>query len=158
MEKVSQIWFNIQGILFPFMEKEIEEPLTEKLKQLVATLELIRIEDFVHIPNYWLGQSPKNRKQIARSFVAKAVYNMTTTRELIDRLKTTPALRRICGWEKTSQIPHESSFSRAFAEFAQNGIAQIVHESLVEQHLRDHLIGHISRDSTMLCFDLGIRT
>ena len=85
MEKVSQIWFNIQGISFPFMEKEIEEPLTEKLKQLVATLELIRIEDFVHIPNYWLGQSPKNRKQIARSFVAKAVYNMTTTRELIDR-------------------------------------------------------------------------
>jgi len=150
MEKVSQIWFNIQGILFPFMEKEIEEPLTEKLKRLVATLELIRIEDFVHIPNYWLGQSPKNRKQIARSFVAKAVYNMTTTRELIDRLKTTPALRRICGWEKASQIPHESSFSRAFAEFAQNGTSQVVHESLVEQHLRDHLIGHISRDSTAI--------
>jgi len=124
MRKISQIWFNIQGFLFPFIEKEIEEPLTEKLKQLVATLELIRVEDFVHIPEYWLGQSPKNRKQIARSFVAKAVYNMTTTRGLIDRLKTTPALRRICGWEKASQIPHESSFSRAFAEFAQNGIAQ----------------------------------
>jgi hypothetical protein len=75
---------------------------------------------------------------------------MATTRELIDRLKTTPALRRICGWEKASQIPHESSFSRAFAEFAQNGIAQIVHESLVEQHLRDHLVGHISRDSTSI--------
>jgi len=150
MRKLSQIWFNIQGFLFPFIEKEIEEPLTEKLKQLVATLELIRIEDFVHIPEYWLGQSPKNRKQIARSFVAKAVYNMTTTRGLIDRLKTTPALRRICGWEKASQIPHESSFSRAFAEFAQNGIAQIVHESLVVQHLRDHLVGHISRDSTSI--------
>lgn len=107
MRKISQIWFNIQGFLFPFIEKEIEEPLTERLKQLVATLELIRIEDFVHIPEYWLGQSPKNRKQIARSFVAKAVYNMTTTRGLIDRLKTTPALRRICGWEKASQIPHE---------------------------------------------------
>jgi hypothetical protein len=59
MKKVSQIWFNIQGFLFPFIEKEIEEPLTEKLKQLVATLELLRIEDFVHIPEYWLGQSPK---------------------------------------------------------------------------------------------------
>ena len=147
MKKVSQIWFNIQGFLFPFMEKEIEEPLTEKLKQLVATLELIRIEDFVHIPNYWPGQSPKNRKKIARSFVAKAVYNMATTRELIDRLKTTPALRRICGWEKASQIPHESSFSRAFAEFAQNGIAKIVHESFIKQHLEGHIVGHISRDS-----------
>ena len=150
MKKISQIWFNIQGFLFPFMEKEIEEPLTEKLKQLVATLELIRIEDFVHIPEYWLGQSPRNRKQIARSFVAKAIYNMATTRELIDRLKTTPALRRICGWERASQIPHESSFSRAFAEFAQNGIAQIVHENLVEQHLGDHIVGHISRDSTAI--------
>jgi len=55
MRKLSQIWFNIQGFLFPFIEKEIEEPLTEKLKQLVATLELIRIEDFVHIPEYWLN-------------------------------------------------------------------------------------------------------
>lgn len=150
MRKVSQIWFNIQGFLFPFIEKEIEEPLTEKLKQLVATLELIRIEDFVHIPEYWHGQSPKNRTQIARSFVAKAVYNMATSRELIDRLKTTPALRRICGWERGGQIPHESSFSRAFAEFAQNGIAQIVHKSLVEQHLGGHIVGHISRDSTAI--------
>ena len=75
---------------------------------------------------------------------------MATTRELIDRLKTTPALRRICGWEKASQIPHESSFSRAFAEFAQNGIAQIVHESFVKQHLGDHIVGHISRDSTAI--------
>ncbi|MDL1968822.1 MAG: hypothetical protein LWW97_09835 [Deltaproteobacteria bacterium] len=108
MRKVSQIWFNIQGFLFPFIEKEIEVPLTEKLKQLVATL------------------------------------------ELIDRLKTTPALRRICGWERASQIPHESFFSLAFAEFAQNGIARIVHESCVKQHLGDHIVGHISRDSTAI--------
>ncbi|MFQ5843155.1 MAG: IS5/IS1182 family transposase, partial [Thermodesulfobacteriota bacterium] len=80
MEKLSQIWFRIQGVLFPYLEKEIEEPLTEKLKQVVTTLELIRIEDYVHIPGYWHGQSPKNRKEIARSFIVKAVYNMTTTR------------------------------------------------------------------------------
>ncbi len=97
MKKLSQMWFTIQGVLFPYLEKEIEEPLTEKLKQVVTTLELIRIEEYVYIPGYWHGQSPKNRKEIARSFIAKAVYNMTTTRGLIDRLKTTPALRRICG-------------------------------------------------------------
>ncbi|MCK5138353.1 MAG: transposase [Thermodesulfovibrionia bacterium] len=128
----------------------MEEPLTEKLEQLVKILELVRIEDFIRIPSYWHGQSPKDRKQIARAFVAKAVYNMSSTRELIDRLKTTPALRRICGWERASQIPHESSFSRAFAEFAQNGIALIVHESLINQHLKDSLVGHISRDSTAI--------
>jgi len=150
MVKLSQIWFGIQEVLFPYLEKEIEEPLTEKLQQLVRILELVRIEDFVRIPDYWHGQSPKHRKQIARSFVAKAVYNMTTTRELIDRLKTSPALRRICGWEKVSQIPHESSFSRAFAEFAQNGLTRAVHENQINQHLNDHLVGHISRDSTAI--------
>ena len=150
MKKISHIWFRIQRVLFPLIEEEIEEPLTEKLKQLVKILELVRIEDFIRIPSYWHGQSPKDRKQIARAFVAKAVYNMSSTRELIDRLKTTPALRRICGWEKASQIPHESSFSRAFAEFAQNGIALIVHESLINQHVKDSLVGHISRDSTAI--------
>jgi hypothetical protein len=32
--------FIVQKVLFPFMEKEFEEPLIEKLRQLVATLEL----------------------------------------------------------------------------------------------------------------------
>jgi len=150
IKNLSQIWSTIQGCLFPFLEKAFEEPLTEKLKQLVAILELIRIENSIHTPKYWHGQQPKNRVQIARSFVAKAVYNITTTRGLIDRLETTPALRRICGWEKVCQIPHESSFSRAFAEFAESGLAEIVHASLIEQHLSDRIVGHISRDSTSI--------
>ena len=150
MRNLSQIWSTIQVCLFPFLEKEFEEPLTEKLRKLAAILELIRIEEFIHTPKHWHGQPPKNRVQIARSFVAKAVYNMTTTRALIDRLKTTPALRRVCGWEKASQIPHESSFSRAFAEFAKGGLAEIVHASLIEQNMSDRLVGHISRDSTSI--------
>ena len=105
MKTLSQIWSTIPACLFPFLENEFEEPLTEKLRKLVAILELIRIEEYIHVPKYWHGQSPKNRAQIARSFVAKAVYNLTTTRELIDRLNTSPALRRICGWEKAS-CPH----------------------------------------------------
>jgi hypothetical protein len=61
MKKLSQIWFEVQQVLFPFMEQRIEEPLTEKLKQLITILELVRIEDMVRIPKYWQGQSPKNR-------------------------------------------------------------------------------------------------
>lgn len=150
MENLSRIWFEIQGVLFPHLEKEIEEPLTEKMKQLIRTLELIRIEEYIHVPEYRHGQSPQYRVQIARAFAAKAVYNMETTRELIDRLKMTPALRRICGWEKVWDIPHESSFSRAFAEFAENGIAGVVHGSLIERHMGEQLVGHISRDSTAI--------
>jgi len=148
--KLSQIWFEIQEVLFPFIEKQVEEPLTEKLKHLVTTLELIRIENMVRVPNYWQGRSPRYRKQIARAFVAKAVYNMDTTRELIDRLKISPALRRICGWEKSSDIPHESSFSRAFKEFSESGLTHIVHSRLIKQHMGDKIVGHISRDSTSI--------
>ena len=36
MRKLSQIWFEIQEVLFPFIEKETEEPLTKKLKQLIS--------------------------------------------------------------------------------------------------------------------------
>ncbi len=148
MRKLSQIWFEVQEVLFPFIEKEIEEPLTEKLKKLVTTLELIRIEEMVRVPKYWKGQSPKNRKQIARAFIAKASYNIDTTRALIDRLKTSPPLRRICGWEKVCEVPHESSFSRAFQEFSKSGLAQIVHDSIIKDHMGEKITGHISRDST----------
>lgn len=150
MMKLSQIWFEVQRVLFPFMEQQIDEPLTDKLKQLITTLELVRIEELVKVPEYWQGQSPKNRKQIARAFIAKAVYNMNTTRELIDRLKSSPALRRICGWEKASDVPHESSFSRAFKEFAQAGLTSIAHENIVEEHMVNRIVGHISRDSTSI--------
>ena len=150
MRKLSQIWFEVQEVLFPFIEKEVEEPLTAKLKQLVTTLELIRIEDLVWVPEYWQGQPPKNRKQIARAFIAKAIYNMDTTRELIDRLKISPALRRICGWQKACDVPHESSFSRAFKEFSESGLVQITHSSVIKEHMGDKIIGHISRDSTSI--------
>lgn len=150
MKKLAQIWFEVQQVLFPFMEERVDEPLTDKLKQLITTLELVRIEELVNVPEYWRGQSPKNRKQIARAFIAKAIYNMDTTRELIDRLKSSPALRRICGWEKAADIPHESSFSRAFKEFSHAGLASVAHESMVEEHLADRIVGHISRDSTSI--------
>ena len=61
MRKLSQIWFEVQEVLFPFIEKQVEEPLTRKLKHLVTTLELIRIEDMVRVPEYWQDQSPKNK-------------------------------------------------------------------------------------------------
>lgn len=150
MRKLSQIWFEVQQVLFPFMEQQVDEPLTDKLKQLITTLELVKIEELVKVPEYWHGQSPKNRKQIARAFIAKAVYNMNTTRELIDRLKSTPALRRICGWEKAADVPHESSFSRAFKEFSQAGLTSIAHENLVDEHMANRIVGHISRDSTSI--------
>jgi len=67
----------------------------------------------------WNGRPAKDRLAIARAFVAKAVYNFPTTRDLIERLQNDAVLRRICGWDGSAKlVPHEPSFSRAFQEFA----------------------------------------
>ena len=92
-------------------------PLTEKQQQLVQTLEVIRIEQMIPRRFRVPGRPPKDRAAMARALVAKAVYDMPTTRVLLDRLDTDVVLRRICGWERRSEVPSESVFSRAFAEF-----------------------------------------
>ena len=75
----------IQGSLFPWLTEELGE-LTKKQQELVTTLELLRIERFTY-SNCGFPSCPlKNRSAIARAFIAKVVYNMPTTRMLLDRL------------------------------------------------------------------------
>jgi len=45
-ETLSQIWLGIQGSLFPWLTEELG-PLTEKQQDLVAALELVRIEELI---------------------------------------------------------------------------------------------------------------
>ena len=64
--------------------------------------------------------------------VARAVFNLDNTRQLLDRLHNDPSLRRLCGWESRREIPHESQFSRAFASFAASELPQRLHAALIE--------------------------
>ena len=142
-------WESIQRTLFPRLEQALG-PLTEKQQQLVQTLEVIRIERL--IPRYFRapGRPPKDRAAMARAFVAKAVYDLPSTRALLDRLAADGALRRLCGWERKFEVPSESVFSRAFAEFADTQLPQRVHEALIRETHHDRLVGHLSRDSTAI--------
>ena len=150
MEKLSQIWGKVQGYLFPFLEAELDDPLTDKLKQLITTLELARIEEYIKEPYHKRGRSREKRHAIARAFVAKAIYNCSSTRALIDRLKTSPGLRRICGFETGGSIPDESTFSRAFDEFSRGELPQRVHEALIAKPQKEQLKCNLSRDSTAI--------
>ena len=147
MKNLSQHWSNIQATLFPLLEKELG-PFTEKHEQLVATLEFARVEAFIR--TYWgcVGRPAEDRATLARAFLAKAVYNFPRTTNLLDRLHCDPVLRRICGWVTRSSIPSESTFSRAFSEFAESGLANRAHEEFVAKYHAERLIGHISRDAT----------
>ena len=137
----------MQGCLFPKLEEQLG-PLTDKVRQLIAVLELVQIEAMVGPWCGGVGRPALHERAIARAFVAKAVYNLSHTRQLLDRLHNDPCLRRICGWESRSEIPHESQFSRAFAAFATSRLPQRLHAALIEATQEERLVGHISRDST----------
>ncbi len=83
------------------------------------------------------------------AFLAKAIYGLETTRQLIDRLSNDRQLRCLCGWNHRCHLPHESTFSRAF-EFARSQLPQRLHEALILHTHKDRLIGHIERDSTAI--------
>jgi len=140
-------WINRQRSLLPGLDEELD-PLTAKLEHLIIILDTLGLEAFVAPPSRGRGRPPDDRPAIARSFVAKAVLTIPTTSALIERLQIDRALRRICGWERRSEVPSEATFSRAFAEFAAQGLPERVHEQLVRRHLQDHIVGHISRDAT----------
>ena len=97
-----------------------------------------------------MGRPSKDRLAIAAAFVAKAVYGFGLTRQLLERLRNDQQLRRICGWKYAHQVPHESTFSRAFAEFSRMELPQFVHEALIADTQKNRLIGHIARDSTAI--------
>ena len=78
------------------------------------------------------------------------MLNIVNTRALIERLANDRSLRRICGFPLRKALPSESTFSRAFAEFAVQKLAERVHEALVSTYLGSEIIGHISRDATAI--------
>jgi len=148
-ESLAQYWLNIQGCLFPWLKEELGA-LTEKQQQLISILELVRVEEFLCQGGRLPGRPPEDRTAMARAFIAKQVYNMPTTRVLLDRLKSDENLRRICGWERKSDVPKEWTFSRAFGEFAASSLPGRVHEALIGKSYEGELVGHISRDSTAI--------
>jgi hypothetical protein len=137
----------MQGVLFPALQEQLG-PLSDKHRQLAAVLSMIEIEALVGAWSGGVGRPARHRRAIARAFVAKAVFNLNATRQLPDRLSVDISLRRLCGWESPREVPHESQFSRAFAEFAASELPQRLHEALIKATQEERLIGHIWRDST----------
>ena len=148
-QQITQFAHVLQTGLFPVLNEELGE-LTPPAKRLVTTLEMIPLARFVPSSRGWIGRPSKDRLAIASAFVAKAVYGFALTRQLLDALASDTQLRRICGWKEPWQVPHESTFSRAFDEFARMELPQFVHETLIRETQQDRLIGHIARDSTAI--------
>ena len=147
-ETLSNAWDPIQGFLFPLLREEAG-PLTAHDERLAVVLEVAGVEAFVSMWHGLPGRPLKDRHALARAFVAKAVFGLPTTTALIERLSIEGTLR-LCGWERAAHVPGESTFSRAFAEFARSALPTRAHEALIKATHRDRLVGHISRDATAI--------
>ena len=77
---------------FPWLTEELG-PLTDTHKQVIATLELVRIETLMRDWPGLPGRPLRDRAALARAFVAKAVMGLPTTSMLIERLAVDKRLR-----------------------------------------------------------------
>ena len=138
----------LQQQLFPALEEELG-PLSERMQELVRALALLGLDGFV-ASRGGRGRPAHDRSNIARAFLAKAIFNLPHTRALLERLKHDEVLRRLCGWERVSDVPDETVFSRAFAEFAKSELPQRVQQALIRRTRAQRLVGHLLRDSTAI--------
>lgn len=139
----------LQQTLFPALEAEIG-PLSQPLKLLSAVVSLIPLGTALSSRRASTGRPPRDRAALATAFLAKSILNLSTTRQLIDRLKADAQLRLLCGWNHIRALPHESKFSRAFALFARSELPQQLHAALIQSTQSTRLVGHIARDSTAI--------
>jgi hypothetical protein len=133
--------------LFPRVQAVVGE-LSSQAQLLVKASVLVPWDKF--LCRNRIGRPAEDRKAMQIAFLAKAIYNLPTTRQLLDRLHNDSQLRHLCGWQHAEQIPSESTFSRAFAELAANRTVEHLHRALIELRASDRLIGHIARDSTAI--------
>src|ERR1700736_2258901 len=127
---VTQFAHMLQEELFPLLQSSIG-PLIGQMQLLASVISLAPLERMLCARRPATGRPAKDRAALAAAFLAKAVLNLPTTRDLISRLRVDEALRRVCGWSSLQALPHESKFSRAFAEFALTELPEPVHEAVI---------------------------
>jgi Transposase DDE domain/Transposase domain (DUF772) len=147
-ERLQQFSHLNQTVLFERLERQVGA-LSEKTRLLVSVLGMITLSRWIAPSRGWRGRPSKDRQALATAFLAKAILGLETTRQLLERLQTDPQLRCLCGWP-AGEVPHEATFSRAFAEFARSELPQRLHEALIKDTQQGRLVGHIARDSTAI--------
>ena len=80
---LTNVWNRFQGELFPALAEEVG-PLLESHRKLVRALDLAEVERFVSTRWGGPGRPQRSRQALARAFVAKAIWDLPTTRDLID--------------------------------------------------------------------------
>ena len=147
---LSKMWLkvtNLENSLFPELQGSLGA-CSSKEEKLIKILDFAEIEQFIsdtHITN-----NAKDRVQMARAFIAKSVYNLQTTSDLIDRLHVDRTLRILCGWRYSNDIPSEAKFSRVFQEFSKMNLAAKTHDKFIAEYLSEIIFLYNASDATKI--------
>jgi len=152
ISSISKMWLkvkNLENSLFPELKESLRvEEFSSKESKLIKILDFAEIERYITITSS--TNTPKSREQIARAFIAKSVYNLQTTRDLIDRLHIDRTLRVLCGWRYKREIPSEATFSRAFRDLSDMKIAEKAHQKFVKEYLSEKTFFYNATDATKI--------
>jgi transposase len=139
-------WQQVREKLCPFLEAAGRLELTDTLRRLAQILEIARIEEQIPEPDTGKRGRPSiDRRPIARAFLAKSVLNLSDTRQLLEQLRQSPALRHVCGMKR---VPSEATFSRVFACLAKEALVEKAHQALLAKFVSGQLVMHASHDTT----------
>ena len=117
---LSNYGFVFQRELFPTLEEELG-PLGERYELFVTVLGFVPVEPFLTCWRGLPGRPQADRAALARAFSAKAVFAISTTRALIERLVIDGPLRRLCGFRICLYVP--ACVSRGHCHAAASRIA-----------------------------------
>lgn len=150
MKTITEIIGGAQSLLDVNFDIQncFEEYLTDEYK---TFLHILRVtEEFlpsIHRHKNKMGRPPYEYFPFIRSMLGKTFFEVEKTSSFIQRLKGDPNLRLLCGF---SNVPHESTFSRAFAVLAEAGIWDLGLDNIVKDAYAGKVIYHSNRDSTMI--------
>ena len=150
ISSLSKIWLkvkNLENSLFPELQASLGV-FSSKEEKLVKILDFAEIEQFIYDTHK--TNIAKDRVQMARAFITKSVYNIQTTRDLIDRLHIDRTLRVLCGWRYSNDIPSEAKFSRVFKEFSKMNLAAKTHDKFISEYLSDIIFHYNASDATKI--------
>ena len=93
-----------KGALFPALEEQLGS-LPERYQSFVTVLEFVRVDRWLPHFHGLPGRPQEDRGALARAFIAKAVFDITTTRALRERLTIDQPLRALVRLDRGSGGP-----------------------------------------------------
>lgn len=112
------------------MEGELG-PVEGYYEKLVSALEVVCVGRFMpSVPDRIPERLLKHRATPVRAFLAKMVLKVAMSRALVERVRSDPKLQRLCGRQRVRDVPSETTFPRAFKEFAEAESPTRLHATL----------------------------